>query len=445
MVPFNSRSLRLIFGGLTAFVVTVVVLIPFVDSQSRSISSGERFWSIGTIGAGVLAVVAVGAAAGLVRSRTRTAALVAGASLLLELPGLYDKNFESLSPAAAGVALGAITLTIPRPVRAATVAGVLVAVFTSDTLLDPNSEPRQYADYLTQDITQFQPPLTVATASALVLTLLSILVFWNHDADRSELREPMSVTPVVVTGILTLLGVALNWWIEINTALTAIPVLAGALAFTVIAAFALRNGGRVLLISSASAATLASVVANSLSPSVTEVAASARVALVLGVIIVAAAALAVFFPSVTISYGLLIGLTVAGLASYAATQSPPASGTLSISDALVVVAGGAAAYAMVSAMQSEPPRTGASRLLVGLGVIFGPTAFALLVYPQFSYGWTDYSPISGAVTLARFERSNDVLILGFAALVIVVVCAYSSRQLHRVNQSGPSTPNVEIP
>src|SRR4051812_45225405 len=65
VVPVISRTPRLLLGGVTAFVVTVVGLAPFLESQSRSIWSGDRFWSIGTIGAGVLAVVAVGTAAGL--------------------------------------------------------------------------------------------------------------------------------------------------------------------------------------------------------------------------------------------------------------------------------------------------------------------------------------------------------------------------------------------
>lgn len=62
-VPIARRTLLVALSGVTAFVVTVVALAPFVNSQSTSISTGDRFWSISTIGAGVLAVVAVGTAA----------------------------------------------------------------------------------------------------------------------------------------------------------------------------------------------------------------------------------------------------------------------------------------------------------------------------------------------------------------------------------------------
>ena len=94
-------------------------------------------------------------------------------------------------------------------------------------------------------------------------------------------------------------------------------------------------------------------------------------------------------------------------------------------------------------MYREPPRTGASRALVGLGVIFGPTALALLVYPQFDYGWTAYTPLdenkpfNGITTVGPFEISTDILILDAVALIIVAVCAYVSLRLGRINRSVP--------
>lgn len=446
MVPVISRTPRLILGGVTAFVVTVVGLAPFLESQSRSIWSGDRFWSIGTIGAGVLAVVAVGTAAGLARTRIRTSALVAFGGLLLELPGLYYQAFEALSPVGAGVALGAITVTIPRMVRAATVAGVLVAVFVSDALLDPTAVPRRYADYLAQDTTQFQPPIVAATLIALGLTALTALVWWRSNADRhrDEPPERMAVRPVVISAVLTLMGVAVNWWITINTVWAAIPVVACAILVTVIAARVLEKGGQILLMSTAAAAMLASAVANSLSASVsTGASAPVPTAIFLTVLIIAAATLAAFRPSLVGGYIVLVVLSVAGIASYVATTTFSSENALSVSDVLIRICGAGAAYTIVSAMQSEPARTGASRLLVGLSVIFGPTALALLVYPQFSYGWTDYTPITGATTASRFEPSDDVLILNGTALVIVVVCAYASRRLRLISQSGPSTPSVE--
>ena len=446
MVPVKSRTPRLILGGLTAFVVTVVGLAPFLESQSRSIWSGDRFWSIGTIGAGVLAVVAVGTAAGLARTRIRTAALVTLGGLLLELPGLYYQAFEALSPVGAGVALGAVTVTIPRMVRAATVAGVLVAVFVSDTLLDPTAVPRRYADYLAQDTTQFQPPIVAATLTALGLTALTTLIWWRSNADRhrDEPPERMAVRPVVISAVLTLMGVALNWWITINTVWAAIPLVACALLVTVIAARVLENGGQILLMATAAAAMLATSVANSLSSSVsTEVSAPLPTAIFLTVLIIAAATLAAFRPSLVVGYALLVALSVAGIVSYVATTTFSLDNAMSVSDILIRVCGAGAAYTIVSAMQSEPARTGASRLLVGLGVIFGPTAFALLVYPQFSYGWTDYTPITGDTAVSRFAPSDDVLILNGAALAIVVICAYASYRLRLVSQSGPSTPCVE--
>ncbi|MFE4498750.1 hypothetical protein ACFRFQ_02750 [Rhodococcus sp. NPDC056743] len=445
-MPVKSRTPRLILGGLTAFVVTVVGLAPFLESQSRSIWSGDRFWSIGTIGAGVLAVVAVGTAAGLARTRIRTAALVTLGGLLLELPGLYHQAFEALSPVGAGVALGAVTVTIPRMVRAATVAGVLVAVFVSDTLLDPTAVPRRYADYLAQDTAQFQPPIVAATLTALGLTTLTTLIWWRSNADRhrDEPPERMAVRPVVISAVLTLMGVALNWWITINTVWAAIPLVACALLVTVVAARVLENGGQILLMATAAAAMLATSVANSLSSSVsTEVSAPLPTAIFLTVLIIAAATLAAFRPSLVIGYALLVALSVAGIVSYVATTTFSLDSAMSVSDILIRVCGAGAAYTIVSAMQSEPARTGASRLLVGLGVIFGPTAFALLVYPQFSYGWTDYTPITGDTAASRFEPSGDVLILNGAALAIVVICAYASHRLRLISQSGPSTPSVE--
>lgn len=447
MVHVNSRTPRLVLGGLTAFVVAVVVLAPFVDTQLRSISSGERFWSIGTIGAGVLSVVAVGTAAGLAHSRARTAALLACTGLLIELPGLYNENFEALSPVGAGVALGAITATIPRRVRAASVAGVLAGVFISDSLLDPAAEPRRYANLLAQNTAQFQPPAVIATVTALVLTALTTLAYWRigNDRDPNEPREPMAVLPVVVAGALTLMGVAVNWWINISSVWAAVPVVAFALLVTVIAARTLEKGGHILLMSTASAATLASVVANSLSASVKpDVAPSTPIALLLCALIVIAAALASIRPSVVTGYCALGVLTLVGIVCYAATMAVSLGGAMAVSDVLVLVTGAAATYAIVSAMQSEPRRTGASRLLVGLGVIFGPTAFALLVYPQFTYGWTDYTAISENETAARFEPSGDVVVLGVTALVSVTVCACASRRLRRVSRSGPSPPSVEI-
>ncbi|MDI9916186.1 hypothetical protein [Rhodococcus sp. IEGM 1379] len=443
----DMRTLRITLSALTAFVVIVVVLAPFVSSQRTSMSSGERFWSIGTIGTGVLAVVAVGTAAGLVRSRTRTAAMVALAGILLELPGLHNQAFEAFAPVAAGVALGAVTSTLPKSLLATSVAGVLVAVYVSTAILDPNALPRRYSDYLAQDASQFQPPFTVVTLAALGLTALSILVFWNHntdnrhdpDADATQRREQMAVRPVVITAVLTLTGLIVNWWFEVTTVWAAVPVLMGALAVTVIAALALGNGSHILLMSTATAASLAVVVANRPPEAVTlaQELTAAR-ALSLGALIVAAAVLAAFRPSVVVSYGLLFVLTVAGFANYSARTTP-------LSEFLVVIAGAAAAYAIISAKMSEPPRTGGSRLLVGLGVIFGPTAFALLVYPRFSYGWTDYTPLEGEAAVSRFEPSSDLVILGCTALVIVTVCAYTSHRLRNVSRSGPSTPVVGTP
>ncbi|WP_254922784.1 hypothetical protein [Rhodococcus sp. OK302] len=438
----DMRTLRIALSGVTAFIVTVVVLAPFVSSSRTSMSSGDRFWSIGTIATGVLAVVAVGAASALVRSRTRTAALVALGGMLLELPGLHNQSFEAFAPVAAGITLGAITSTLPRPLLASSVAGVVVAVYVSTAILDPNAVPRRYADYLAQDVSQFQPPIMVATLTALVLIALSILAFWNHnsdsrhdpDADPEQRREQMALRPVAIAGVLTLTGLIVNWSFNVTTVWAALPVLAGALAVTVTAAVVLGSGNHILLVATASAAALAVVVANRPPESVTlaQELTAARVA-TLSALIVVAAAIAAFRPSMIVSYGLLFTLTLAGFVNYAAR-------TTALSEFIVDIAGAAVAYSIVSALKSEPHRTGGSRLLVGLGVIFGPTAYALLVYPRFSYGSTDFTPIEGGTVVSRFEPSGDLVVLGCAALVIVTVCAYTSYRIRKISRSDPSTP-----
>ncbi len=443
-VPIARRTLLVALSGVTAFVVTVVALAPFVNSQSTSISTGDRFWSISTIGAGVLAVVAVGTAAMMARCRLRTAAMTVFGGLLLELPGLYDHNFEALSPVGAGVAVGAVTVAAAPRVRAASVAGTIVAVHVSDSLLDEDAIPRRYADYIADNTNQFQPPVLGATLLALALAAACVAAFWFHDFDKDHPKERMAVRPVTIAAVLTLFGVAANWWFEITTVTAAVPLLLVALVITVICARVLGDGGRILLMCTAAVATLAAVSANRPATEAMEWSKTpASTAVVIGVVIVAAAAIGAIAPSRVVGYGLLLAVTVAGIVSYATSPSPKIGDVLTISDLLVAFTSAVVTYAIASAMYREPPRTGASRALVGLGVIFGPTALALLVYPQFDYGWTAYTPLdenkpfNGITTVGPFEISTDILILDAVALIIVAVCAYASLRLGRVNRSGP--------
>ena len=394
-VPIARRTLLVALSGVTAFVVTVVALAPFVNSQSTSISTGDRFWSISTIGAGVLAVVAVGTAAMMARCRLRTAAMTVFGGLLLELPGLYDHNFEALSPVGAGVAVGAVTVAAAPRVRAASVAGNdccrACLGFTSSTKTLFLGGTRTTSPTTP---TSFNHQCWGQHCSRSLWPPPGVAAFWFHDFDKDHPKERMAVRPVTIAAVLTLFGVAANWWFEITTVTAAVPLLLVALVITVICARVLGDGSRILLMCTAAVATLAAVSANRPATEAMEWSKTpASTAVVIGLVIVAAAALGAIAPSRVVGYGLLLTVTVAGIVSYATSPSPKIGDVLTISDLLVAFTAAVVTYAIASAMYREPPRTGASRALVGLGVIFGPTALALLVYPQFDYGWTAYTPL----------------------------------------------------
>lgn len=437
----DHRTLHVPLSGVTAFVVTVVALAPFVNSQALSISTGDRFWSIGTIGAGVLAVVAVGTAAAMARCRRRTAALTTIGGIAAALPGLYDHTFESLSPVGAGIALGAVAVLAAPRALATLIAGTLVAVHISHYLLDPGAVPRRYANYIAEDTNQFQPPLAIATVTALVLAALCAAAFWRPDPGAANTREVIAMRPVAIAAVLTLLGVAANWLIEITTvAAAAVPLLVAVIA-TVVSARVLGNGGRLLLMSTAAAACLATVSANRPATSAADwSSAPALTAALFVAIIVGASGVAAARPSVEIGYGALLLLTAAGLVNY--VVAPDTGTVLSIGDLLVVVGAAAASYALTSAVKLEPPRTGASRSLVGLGVIFGPTALALLVYRQFDYGWTAYTPLDrneplrGVTMVDSVESTTDIVLLDCMALLIVIACASAALSFERRRRPG---------
>jgi hypothetical protein len=317
-------------------------------------------------------------------------------------------------------------------------------VHVSDSLLDEDAIPRRYADYIADNTNQFQPPVLGATLLALALAAACVAAFWFHDFDKDHPKERMAVRPVTIAAVLTLFGVAANWWFEITTVTAAVPLLLVALVITVICARVLGDGSRILLMCTAAVATLAAVSANRPATEAMEWSKTpASTAVVIGLVIVAAAAIGAIAPSRVVGYGLLLTVTVAGIVSYATSPSPKIGDVLTISDLLVAFTAAVVTYAIASAMYREPPRTGASRALVGLGVIFGPTALALLVYPQFDYGWTAYTPLdenkpfNGITTVGPFEISTDILILDAVALIIVAVCAYVSLRLGRINRSVP--------
>ncbi|MGC0365591.1 hypothetical protein ABH922_003575 [Rhodococcus sp. 27YEA15] len=435
----DTNTPRTILGALTAFVVLAVALAPLASSRSATEFDGGDFFSVGTLAMGVTVVLAVAVAGVLMRYRRRTAAATAGVGLVLELLGLHSLTAPALIPLGAGIALGAVTVATASAVGA--VAGTMSAVLAPGALTAP-ALPRRYADYLSGPY-PFQPTGAVVAVVALVLIVGTAIVWWNEAApDRPH--EPGHRRTLLVAELLVVFGLIGTWWVVGAQLWMVVLVVIAATAITVVSARALPSG--LLLMATAAATSL--IVTTTNRPTTFEsvsIGSDISAAVPIGIAIVAAAAIGAYRPAPRVGYAVLAILSAAAIVTYIGPPTP----TWGTSLVMDVVATALATYAVTSAVRREPGGIDPPRLLLGLGVLFGPTAFAVLLRNRMDFGWTAYTPLTSATSYAP---SADLAISSCLALVVVAVCCYAhlrlesnNRQGPPINRSNPLPPDAETP